>query len=257
MNTAIMADAKSHGVVVPFPARGTYAVELAEAQEKAERLRESLVSEQDAALEMLVEIDNQRIALQEEVGKLHRIVVELEEKVYAQSGEARTDALTGVLNRRGYDESLDAEMRRARRRDTPLSIVLLDCDHFKEVNDTYGHIEGDGVLKTLAAVIQMHVREMDTVARYGGEEFAVILPETTVDGAFSLAEKLRQLIADTPFCFEGVSYRKTASFGVATYTPSQEVGLTPEQFTKRVDDALYTAKREGRDRTSVYPLEIR
>jgi len=252
-----MADAKAPSVVVPFPLRGVYAREIAEAQAEAERLRESLASEQNAALDMLVIIEDQRIALDDEVRKLRGIVVDLEEKVYTQGAEARTDALTGVLNRRGYDGSLDAEMRRARRRDTPLSVVLLDCDHFKDVNDMYGHIEGDNVLRTLAAVVQMNVREMDTVARYGGEEFAVILPETAEDGAFSLAEKLRQFIADTPFCFEGMEYRKTASFGVATYMPSQDVHLTPELFTKRADEALYTAKREGRDRTSVYPPEIR
>ncbi len=252
-----MVDAKARDVVIPFPPRGTYAAELAEAREEARRLGESLASEQDAALEMLVRMDGENAALRDEVGKLRGIVVELEGRVYTQSAEARTDALTGVLNRRGYNEALDAELRRARRRDAPVSIVLLDCDHFKSVNDTYGHMEGDNVLRTLAATIQMNVREMDTVARYGGEEFAVILPETDAAGAFGLAEKLRCLIAEIPFHFEDTAYRKTASFGVATYTPSQDAHLAPELFTERVDKALYTAKREGRDRTSVYPPEIR
>ncbi len=158
---------------------------------------------------------------------------------------SRTDELTGLSNRRHFMEVIDAEFARCTRYQSPLSLVLLDLDHFKTINDTFGHVVGDGVLAGVGATLTDLLRKCDSAARYGGEEFALLLPETVASGAMVVAERCRQVIEETDF--EGVApnFRVTASFGVAAY-PEHVVGRV-EDLIRKADQALYLAKGRGRN----------
>lgn len=175
------------------------------------------------------------------------------ELLAAQVGELQklssTDGLTGVHNHRHFQERLRDEFRRAQRYDDALSLILLDLDHFKQVNDQYGHAAGDGVLREVAAALQRGVRETDLVARYGGEEFAVLLPRTHLTGALTVAERVRRELRALRLGAEG-TLRVTASLGVSSF-PHRSV-LTPEQLLLTADEALYRAKHEGRDRICLH-----
>ena len=157
---------------------------------------------------------------------------------------ATLDGLTGLLNHGEMQRRLDAEIARSNRHKHPLSVILLDIDHFKNVNDTHGHPAGDSVLKWLTAKIRHGCRKSDIVARYGGEEFLVILPETGIRGAMQKAEKLRREIASVPFEEPGLTIPVTSSFGVTGF----RVGDTKQILLKRADEALYEAKKTGRNK---------
>lgn len=157
-----------------------------------------------------------------------------------------TDAMTGLYNKRFLIEFVDRELVRSVRHHRPLSLVLLDLDHFKQVNDTHGHLAGDAVLRALAARLQKEIRRDELFARYGGEEFAVVLPETEVAGAERLAERLRELVADQPFEYDGRSLAVTISLGLTT-TDGDETLAAP-QFIARADEKLYQAKKAGRNK---------
>lgn len=156
-----------------------------------------------------------------------------------------TDGLTQVHNRRHFDEALEREFLRARRHARPLSLLVLDIDFFKRINDQYGHLAGDQVLRELASLVQGRVRRDETIARYGGEEFVVLLPETPLEGAVSLAENLRARIESHSFVFQGVTIPVTVSIGCATFAQSDSTG--PDLF-RRADEKLYQAKQGGRNR---------
>jgi two-component system, cell cycle response regulator len=160
---------------------------------------------------------------------------------------ASTDPLTDVLNRRALAERLLGEMERVRRYETTVSVLLIDIDFFKRVNDTHGHLVGDDVLTEIAELLQRAVRAVDVVARYGGEEFVIVLPETGAVGAASFAERIRELVEAKTFVQtpEGTGLRITASIGVATF-PSPGV-QTVEDLLAKADQALYRAKAEGRN----------
>ncbi len=156
------------------------------------------------------------------------------------------DGLTQMYNKRYLSEVLEREVGRAVRYGRPLSAIMLDIDHFKEINDTFGHLAGDTVLKELAALVHARVRREEIVARYGGEEFAILLPETELPGAVDLAEQIRAKIAAHPFEFEGARIHVTVSGGVSMLDgAAKEDGVA---FLKRADDNLYKAKRGGRNR---------
>ncbi|MFP5354393.1 MAG: diguanylate cyclase [Gemmatimonadota bacterium] len=160
---------------------------------------------------------------------------------------ARTDPLTAVLNRRALTERLVSELERVKRYESTVSLLLIDIDHFKRVNDTFGHLVGDDVLTDVGALLQSAVRAVDLVARYGGEEFVIALPETGLAGATVFAERIRELIEAHQFPHAGGSdLRLTASIGVASY-PSPGVD-TVEDLLATADQALYRAKAEGRNR---------
>ena len=159
---------------------------------------------------------------------------------------ARRDGLTGLWNRRYFMELGRREMHRADREGTPLSIVYLDADHFKRINDTYGHDAGDQVLKDIAAMGTGLLRQLDIFGRMGGEEFAILLPDATVDGAAHVAEKLRTMLEINPMRLPcGSSVRVTASFGVAQLDPDCPC---LERLVTLADKALYEAKHDGRNR---------
>jgi len=167
-----------------------------------------------------------------------------------------TDALTGAYNRRYLMEQLPRELERCRRYGYPLSVLMCDIDHFKEINDAHGHAAGDEVLQQFAARAQKIIRATsDWVSRYGGEEFAIVLPETAYDGAVAVAEKLRALIAATPFATRAGDAQVTASFGVAsTGAAGPELALKVEALIRTADECLYRAKQTGRDRTSAHEM---
>ncbi|MGK2935551.1 MAG: diguanylate cyclase [Gemmatimonadaceae bacterium] len=163
---------------------------------------------------------------------------------------AHTDSLTQLLNRRALTLRLVAEMDRVRRYDSMLSLLMVDLDYFKFMNDTYGHLAGDEVLHEVAALLQRSARTVDFVARYGGEEFVVVLPETTSAGATAFAERVRERIERHSFLGTDRGGAKlTTSIGVATF-PSPGVD-TVETLFARADEALYRAKEQGRNRVCV------
>jgi len=158
---------------------------------------------------------------------------------------ASTDALTGCLNRRALTEALERELDRARRYSLVLTILMVDIDHFKRINDTMGHLVGDTVLRQLGDLLRREVRSVDSAARYGGEEFVIVLPETGTHGALVFAERLRQRIEQQPFGEGGTALSITVSVGVASF-PDQKI-TSPESFLALVDTALYRAKADGRN----------
>ena len=160
------------------------------------------------------------------------------------------DPLTGCYNRGYLNAQLAKEIKRATRYQSPLSLLMTDIDHFKKVNDTYGHAGGDQVLKTFVQVARTHIREeLDWVSRYGGEEFVIVLPETKPEGAKIVSEKLRAAVEETEIPFEDKTITITASFGVATYQEGKsDSHEAMERLLKKADDHLYSAKTEGRNR---------
>ena len=160
---------------------------------------------------------------------------------------AQTDPLTNVLNRRALEDRLGAEMERVRRYNTKMSLLRLDLDHFKLINDTYGHLAGDAIMVEIAAMLQRVVRAVDMVARYGGEEFVIVLPETAAPGAEAFAERLRELIEGHAFVpTRGNPIRLTTSIGVSAF-PGFGVESVEDLFAT-ADQALYRAKADGRNR---------
>jgi diguanylate cyclase (GGDEF)-like protein len=166
---------------------------------------------------------------------------------------AMVDGLTGLFVRRYFDARIDEEIERSKRYGTPFSVVMMDVDDFKKLNDTYGHLVGDRVLKAIANVVKAQMRGVDTAARYGGEEIAVILPRTEMVGAYALAERIREAIGelrittdDDPPKVLGV----TASLGCAAFPESKAV--TGEDLVRRADRALYRAKKTGKNRVELF-----
>lgn len=161
--------------------------------------------------------------------------------------QSQRDALTGLYNFRFLQNALDQEMERSRRTLQPTALIMLDLDHFKGVNDQYGHEVGNLVLKQTARHIQQHLRKLDLGCRYGGEEFALILPNTRLPEALDVAERLRQLHESESINLEdGSSFRVTASFGVALFRGTEH--LSREAFVELADRQLYAAKGAGRNR---------
>jgi two-component system cell cycle response regulator len=158
---------------------------------------------------------------------------------------ATTDALTDCMNRRGLLDRLEAELERVQRYGEALSLMMIDLDHFKKVNDSHGHLAGDEVLRQIGALLRGEVRAVDTVARYGGEEFVILLPETTQPGAVALAERIRERVAQRDFSEDASMLSVTISVGVTTVSAGEVDD--PEGVLGRVDAALYRAKRAGRN----------
>lgn len=164
------------------------------------------------------------------------------EEIYRLS---TVDGLTQIFNKRYFLETLERELSRARRYDRPLALVMFDIDHFKLCNDNFGHRAGDFVLRQVADVVRDRARKVDVLARYGGEEFAMILPEIDIRGATQFSEKIRIMIGESRFSFEGRAIPVTISIGVAELT--QDIA-TYDDLIKRADARLYKAKQTGRNR---------
>ena len=174
------------------------------------------------------------MSMKNKVDELHSITNTLEE-------EASIDTLTGAFNRSKFEKFFDYEIEKAQLSKNVLSMIVLDIDHFKSINDNYGHNVGDDVLKLLSALVAKNLKRVDIFARWGGEEFVILLPGTTLEGTKSLAEKLRKLIEESHFSIAG---KITSSFGVGTHVNSEN----KKEFFQRVDKVLYEAKKTGRNR---------
>ena len=157
---------------------------------------------------------------------------------------ATTDSLTQALNRTKFEDILLTELERSKRYHQPLSMILFDIDHFKVINDTYGHIIGDYVLMTLAHIVKENLRAIDSLARWGGEEFIILAPGTNIDKAHILAERIREAIERYKFEYVG---KVTISSGVTEFSMND----TKDSFIKRADDTMYKAKKKGRNRVEV------
>jgi len=158
---------------------------------------------------------------------------------------ATVDGLTGVLNHRAFKEKLFEEVYRARRYDHPLTMLMLDLDDFKKINDTHGHLYGDYMLRIIADIIKNNIRMVDIVARYGGEEFTVILANANKDMVLGTAERIRQKISEYPFEQDGVKSSMTVSIGMASFPLDSHDGLS---LIQAADDAMYKAKKSGKNR---------
>lgn len=183
--------------------------------------------------------------ISERTAELEREVAE-RQAAQAQLLElATTDSLTGLRNRRHFMATASQEFERARRYQTPLSLLMLDADHFKSINDRYGHPVGDEALKTLAEHGRRQLREIDLFARLGGEEFAILLPQTDFIAARAVAERLRQTIAEQSVATGQESFHFTVSIGVASLNAHT---MDLHDLLRHADDALYQAKQHGRNR---------
>src|SRR6185369_15445540 len=177
--------------------------------------------------------------LQDDLKRSNELLLEL----------SNTDHLTGLFNRRYLMEALDKEIHRSIRKGGNLSLLIMDIDHFKKVNDTYGHLQGDAVLQRVALNLQKELRSYDIAARYGGEEFIAVLPDATLKESIFVAERIRMSIHDIKFDGELSPLSITASLGVASFSAQNCNNV--DGFIKLADDALYLAKSKGRNRVEI------
>ena len=159
--------------------------------------------------------------------------------------QATHDGMTQLMNYQYFQETLNREIARSRRSQSPLTLVMADIDHFKSVNDTYGHLAGDQAIKNVADGLRANLRETDHIARYGGEEFAIVLYNIPPDEALSVIERVRQSIGDQTIYFDGQSFNITMSFGIASMQPEESIDR--EALIDKADKALYQAKSGGRN----------
>ncbi len=185
--------------------------------------------------------------LQTRVDELELQVAQLQQQLEVERRLAQIDPLTGIANRRAFAARLKSEIARSERNGSPMSLVVWDIDHFKKINDNYGHPFGDDVIRCVAQVIDTHLRESDFSARYGGEEFVALLPDCDAEGARTLAEKISLAIQQSGCCLNIVGLNLTVSCGIASLHGSDR----DETLFKRADDALYRAKVTGRNRVVV------
>jgi diguanylate cyclase (GGDEF)-like protein len=208
------------------------------------RLRTTIAEKILVEEELRREIENRK--------KIEEALLEKEEKYLELS---ITDPLTSLYNRRYFFERANAELARAARYNTPVSLFIYDVDHFKELNDTYGHLAGDLALKVIAAASEKVMRKIDILARYGGEEFVCMLPETNLAEAQIAAERVRHKIEASPFEYQGKRLTITASFGVGSLAQLGPQEASPEDILQLIirhaDDALYKAKASGRNRVCI------
>lgn len=170
----------------------------------------------------------------------------VKEELVGLAALVRTDELTGLFNFRHFQQSLDLEMERARRSGHAVALVMLDLDHFKKLNDRWGHECGNFTLKHVSRLIEKALRRLDIPCRYGGEEFAIILPDTNLHAAISIADRLRKNIEESVLLFNAETVQVTASVGVDVFAPNDKDDVS--RFVARVDAWLYAAKQAGRNR---------
>jgi len=201
---------------------------------------------------MLATIEQQALEINTYATRLDAAYKELESTNARLKETSFKDEVTGLYNRRFFSLRLEEELSRYRRFNHPVSVVLLDLDGFKSVNDEYGHTMGDDTLREVAQILMKHSRGINVVSRYGGDEFAVLLVETSKAGARLYADRIREVVAKYPFSHGKVI---TASFGVASL-PDDEAG-TAEDLFRAADEALYTAKRAGKNQVAATPSPLR
>jgi diguanylate cyclase len=226
----------------------THATELNELKlsisERLNVIQERLRDNRSDNVRLVENFEHRIDLLTTKIGSMEQETASLKESVQKARTEAFTDALTGLHNRHAFDCKLEEEFARWNRYGFPLSMIIVDVDHFKKVNDTYGHLAGDKVLHVIGAHLKKATRNVDFPARYGGEEFVVLLPEVDLKGAKIVAEKIRQAVEEKPFRSGDNRVNITVSCGVASFR-KDDARKTPFE---RADEALYLAKRGGRNR---------
>lgn len=200
------------------------------------RLIETPLELDDRSSRLIADLQSQVLELSKEKALLTRLLQEKNESI-------RKDLLTGIFNRLAYEEQIQAEYQRWKRFGNPLTFVIWDVDHFKGINDRYGHAVGDEVLRGVARQLASQVRSTDFVARYGGEEFTMLLPGADLNAALKVVDKLRLNIAESEFIVNGIKVPVTISCGLSSF----EGGDVPENVFHRADHALYRAKQAGRN----------
>jgi two-component system cell cycle response regulator len=182
----------------------------------------------------------------------HYIKASLEQKSLIETlrEQAIRDTLTGLFNYKGFQESLEKEIHRAKRYDCPMTVILADVDKFKKINDMYGHLAGDRLLKTIAEYLKKSLRKSDIIARYGGDEFAFILPETSSEGAMLAAQRIKATIESVSMAHENKMVSVTMSFGIASLSPGETI--SQNDLIRNADSALYHAKNTGRNKCSLF-----
>jgi len=227
-------------------------------EEINEELHSVGLDEPEAVVSAVDKLIHANSTMQEQLASADERLREQAQQIECHAAEARTDALTGLANRRAFDDEMDHRLAEFQRHARTFSLIMLDVDHFKKFNDTYGHQAGDEVLRGLGKVLRETVREMDIPARYGGEEFSLILPGTPVPVAAEAADRVRTAIAAARFRVGKSELKVTASLGVAELVDDE----TADAMIERADTALYASKQAGRncthyhDGTQIRPFAI-
>lgn len=181
-----------------------------------------------------------------------QVIDELQQQIEVLKDQAQTDALTGLYNYRYFADALPREMERAQRSFQPVSLIILDIDHFKKLNDQWGHEIGNQALVHLAKIVRQVIRKLDIACRFGGEEFVIILPNTDLRHSINVANRIREMIEQSDLKLDGNCISITASLGVDEYRPNNSDSV--EGFIERVDAWLYKAKHSGRNQVVHPPL---
>ena len=195
----------------------------------------------------IVSLQSEKKALMERLDSMEQQSEQLRQSAEDAHVKSRTDPLTGLPNRLAYDQRFNEELARFNRYGTLFSLCVADIDYFKRINDEYGHLAGDKVLRLMARILKNQLRTVDFIARFGGEEFVILMPSTDADAAGVAAEKVRQSIETSPFNFQSTPVKITMSFGVTQVEKDDSVS----SMFARADKAMYTAKQEGRNRVNI------
>jgi len=228
---------------------GGYSAKISKAENITElnKILDEVLTETRLVQDEALKARDNMVSARQEVQEAEERIHQLEAKLQHMSELVREDQLTGSLNRRGLDDVFERETARSERRNTPLCIAVLDLDDFKKLNDTYGHIAGDGALKHLVKIVKDTLRSMDVIARFGGEEFLILLPETTIEAAVATMTRLQRELTRHFFMHENEKVLITFSAGVALRRPHED----QTELVKRADAAMYTAKKTGKNRVVV------
>lgn len=215
--------------------------------ERLTKITKEIQRHSEAELNLRHEAEQQMAKLNGKIKNMESESSELKSKLILANNQALRDSLTGLPNRTAYNERMESEMARWKRYQSPLSLIIWDVDHFKKINDTFGHKAGDKVLLLIARQLSAHSRETDFISRFGGEEFTMLLPNTNKESALILANQLRATIEKTGFNSSGNAVVVTISCGIAEFSP----GDNDESVFERADKALYQAKQQGRNQCCI------